>query len=305
MLDIKVVADDLWFPEGPVAMSDGSVIFVEIRREAITRVFPDGRKEIAAQVPGGPNGLAIGPDGAVYVANNGGFAWITLPDGHVTTHGHAPAGYTSGSIQRVDLKTGKVTTLYTECDGHKLNGPNDLVFDNHGGMWVSDPGKVGDGVSDQGQLYYAKADGSMIKRFTPMSTPNGVGLSPDGKKLYVAETLTCRLHVFDVLAPGVLAPPAPEWDRGVMGPLPGKQMFDSLAVEANGNICVGTLRSGGITSFDAKTGASEFYPFPDPMITNICFGGSDMRDAWVTGSETGTLFKCRWPRPGLKLNYNA
>jgi gluconolactonase len=304
-VDIQVVAQDLWFPEGPVALEDGSVLLVEIRRQTLTRVFPDGRTEVVAEIPGGPNGAAIGPDGACYVVNNGGFEFHEQPDGRFVTHGHAPADYNGGSVQRVDLRSGKVETLYTECDGRRLNGPNDLVFDREGGFWFTDPGKVGDGASDQGQLFYAKADGSLIRRFHTMTTPNGVGLSPDQKTLYVAETLTARVHLFEIVAPGQIAPPAAEWDRGVMGPLPGKQMLDSLAVEADGRVCVGTLRHGGITVFSSKSGAWEHIPFPDAMVTNICFGGADMRDAWITGSDGGRLFRCRWPRPGLKLNYNA
>jgi gluconolactonase len=304
-MQFLTVAEGLQFPEGPIAMADGSVLLVEIRRKTLTRILPDGRQEIVAELEGGPNGAAIGPDGAVYVANNGGFEWVKAPDGRITTHGHAPQGYTNGSIQRVDLKSGAVRTLYTECDGRPLRGPNDLVFDRDGGMWFSDPGKVSKEWMHQGHLLYARPDGSLIRRVRdPMVTPNGVGLSPDQKTLFVAETLTSRLYKFQVTAAGQIADSPPRWDQGLFGPLPGKQMLDSLAVEANGNVCVGTLFNGGITVFD-PSGKAEHHPVPDPMVTNICFGGLDMRDAWITGSATGTLFKCRWPRAGLKLNFNA
>ena len=95
------------------------------------------------------------------------------------------------------------------------------------------------------------------------------------------------------------------WTPGtVLGPLPGYQMLDSMAVEAGGKVCCATLVNGGITAFD-PAGGSEHFAFPDPLITNICFGGADMQDAWITASGTGKLYKCRWPRPGLKLNHNA
>jgi hypothetical protein len=90
----------------------------------------------------------------------------------------------------------------------------------------------------------------------------------------------------------------------VIATLPGYQFLDSLAVEAGGKVCVATIFNGGITAFDPD-GSTEHFAFPDIVTTNICFGGADMRDAWVTCSSTGSLFKCRWPRPGLKLNYNA
>jgi gluconolactonase len=304
VLNIETVVGNLQFPEGPVAMADGTVLVVEIRRKTLTRVFPDGRTEIVAEFKGGPNGAAIGPDGAVYICNNGGFDWITAPDGTVSTTGAAPPDYTSGSIDRVDLKTGKVTTLYTECDGRPLRGPNDLVFDQSGGFWFSDPGKGTTEWQHHGHLLYAKADGSMIRRVRDhMVTPNGVGLSPDQKTLYVAETLTGRLYHFAITGEGEISDEA-AWNKGVMGPVRGKQMLDSLKVEADGRICVGTLRSGGITVFD-RSGGMEYIDFPDSMITNICFGGADMRDAWITGSHGGELYKCRWPRPGLKLNFTA
>lgn len=303
-MDYEVVADDLWFPEGPVAMNDGSVLLVEIRRRSLTRVWPDGRKEIVAEFEGGPNGAAIGPDGAVYVANNGGFAWVEGPDGAIGPRG-TPDDYKSGAIDRVDLRTGRVTRLYTECEGRSLRGPNDLVFDRTGGFWFSDPGKTNADSIHWGLLFYARADGSMIRCVRdPMVTPNGVGLSADEKTLFVAETLTSRLFAFDLAGPGELAASDEAIPGKVLGPLPGYQMLDSLAVEADGKVCVGTLRNGGISTFDIAGGV-EHTPFPDSMITNICFGGPDMRDAWITGSHTGKLFKCRWPRPGLKLNYNA
>ncbi|MEQ8486057.1 MAG: SMP-30/gluconolactonase/LRE family protein [Pseudomonadales bacterium] len=305
-MEYQLVTDGLQFPEGPIAMSDGTVLLVEIRRGTLTRVHPDGRQEIVAELGGGPNGAAIGPDGAVYVANNGGFEWIVTPDGSYTTHGAAPSGYVSGSIQRVDLDTGRTTTLYTECDGKPLRGPNDLVFDSDGGFWFSDPGKTSDDTQQHGHLLYARPDGSMIRRVRDrMVTPNGVGLSPDQKRLYVAETLTCRLWEFHVRSPGVIDEPSAAWDEGVFGPLPGKQMLDSIAIEADGRVCVGTLRFGGISVFDTRIGAVEQHVLPDPMVTNICFGGEDMMDAWITGSSTGCLYKCRWTRPGLKLNFNA
>ena len=65
-----------------------------------------------------------------------------------------------------------------------------------------------------------------------------------------------------------------------------------------------TLWNGGVTVFESS-GACDHVPFPDPVTTNICFGGADMQDAWVTCSSTGRLYKVRWPRPGLKLAFNV
>jgi gluconolactonase len=303
-MEIELVASGLKFPEGPVAMADASVLLVEIQRGTLSRVAPDGAISVVAELGGGPNGAAIGPDGAVYVCNNGGFEWHEA--GGLTIPGHKPANYVGGSIQRVDLATGAVTTLYTECDGQALKGPNDLVFDRQGGFWFSDLGKSTRDHKEYGALYYAVPDGSRIVRVRDqLLSPNGVGLSPDERVLYAAETLTGRLWAFDIAAPGVLAPAAASYMPGrVVATLPGYQLVDSLAVEAGGKICVATIINGGITAFDPG-GAIEHFPFPDLIVTNICFGGPDLRTAWITASGTGKLFRARWPRPGLKLNFNA
>src|SRR3954452_3171944 len=129
MPDIRVLATDLEFPEGPVVMPDGSVVLVEIRGKRLTRVWPDGRKEVIAEIPGGPNGAALGPDGKIYICNNGGFRWI--PTGKMIMPGPQPEDYQGGSIQRIDLQSGKLETVVTKCGGHDLRGPNDLVFDRH------------------------------------------------------------------------------------------------------------------------------------------------------------------------------
>ena len=304
-MEMELVADGLGFPEGPIAMADGSVVLVEIRRGTLSRVTPDGRIDVIADLGGGPNGAAIGPDGAAYVCNNGGFEWLDGPGGITAPHGVAK-DYKGGSIQRVELSTGEVTTLYTACDDRDLRGPNDIVFDKSGGFWFTDLGKSNIEWSHHGHLLYARPDGSLIRRVREgMVTPNGVGLSPDGSTVYVAETTTSRVWVFEITGPGEIAQAAGRFTPGrVLGPLPGYQLLDSLAVEAGGKVCVATLVNGGITVFDPDGGA-EHIAFPDPLVTNICFGGADMQDAWVTASGTGKLYKCRWPRPGLKLNFNA
>ncbi|MDE2356775.1 MAG: SMP-30/gluconolactonase/LRE family protein, partial [Alphaproteobacteria bacterium] len=253
---------------------------------------------------GGPNGAAIGPDGAIWVTNNGGSFEFQKVNG-LNIPGPTPASHTGGSIQRVDLTTGKVETVFEACEGRRLVGPNDIVFDKDGGFWFSDHGCSTPEGRKFGGLYYARTDGTTISRARDhLISPNGVGLSPDERVVYLADTQMGRLWAFDVERPGVLAPPAGFAPGRVVCNLPGYQLLDSLAVEAGGKICVATIINGGITAFDPD-GSTEHFAFPDLVTTNICFGGADMRDAWVTCSATGKLFKCRWPRPGLRLNFNA
>jgi gluconolactonase len=281
-------------------------VLVEIRRGTLTRVFPDGKREIVAQLGGGPNGAAVGPDGAMYVCNNGG-AWEWQP-GDIHMPAGPPPDYRGGSIQRVDLRTGKFSTLYDSCDGKPFNSPNDIVFDSTGGFWFTTLGYFDGENRRLGAVYYARPDGSKIIRWRSgangVVSPNGVGLSPDERKLYVADCMMGRLYEFDVPSPGVMEPQSSMAPGRVVSTLPGFQWLDSLAVEASGRICVATLWNGGVTVFE-PSGVYEHVPFPDPVTTNICFGGADMRDAWITCSTTGRLFKVRWPRPGLKLPFNT
>lgn len=304
MLNPRVIASGLAFPEGPVAMPDGSVLLVEIRGQRLTRVWPDGSKDVVADIPGGPNGAAIGPDGQCYICNNGGFGWA-LFRGVWMPH-QAAEDYRGGSIQRVDLRTGAVETLIERCGDHRLNGPNDLVFDKAGGLWFTDLGKRRSRDQDVGAVYYLKPGGHEVEEIIPGMMPtNGIGLSPDEKTLYVAETPTARLWAFSLSAPGVVSPVEPVYrsERGLpITGLGGYQMFDSLAVEAGGNICVATLISGCISVVTPAGDLLEQVPTGDPVTTNIAFGGPQMDTAFITLSGRGELVAMDWPRPGLRLN---
>lgn len=304
-MDIELVAEGLFFPEGPIAMADGSVVLVEIGGQRLTRVRPDGSKETVAEVGGGPNGAAVGPDGAIYVVNNGG-AFKFPDDWESAGRILIPESYDGGYVQRVDPETGEARTLYDHCDGRPLNSPNDIVFDGAGGFWFTCFG-YSDGENRRlGGLYYAKADGSMIKRVrAEQISPNGVGLSPDRKTLYWSDSMLQKLWALDLDGPGQAGAEHGHLAGRVVVTLPGMAWFDSMAIEADGRVCVGTLFDGGVTVVDPATGGYEHIAFPDPITTNICFGGEDMRDAWVTCSSTGKLYKCRWPRPGMKLAFGA
>jgi len=301
---MKIIATGLQFPEGPIAMPDGSILLVEIARETLSRVRPDGKVDVVAKIPGGPNGAAIGPDGRVYVCNNGGFTWVR--EGTTLRPTHQPQEYKNGSIDVVDLKSGKVERMYDTVDGRWLKGPNDLVFDSHGGFYFTDLGKGRARDWDRGFIYYAKADGSLVKEIAgPAVMPNGIGLAPDGKTLYVAETETGRLWAWDILAPGELRKlpwPAPLGARLVCGP-GGLLRFDSIAVTASGNICIAALQSCSIVEISADGSTWKRHGVPDLFVTNLCFGGKDLRTAFVTLSYEGRLAAMTWHEPGLRLNY--
>ncbi len=260
-MKLRDITSGLQFPEGPIALPDGDVLVVEIRRATLTRVAPDGRKTVVANTGGGPNGAALGPDG-------------------------------------------KVEHLYTARDAHPLRGPNDIVFDTAGGFWFTDHGKLRERDRDRTGVYYARADGSLIKEaIFPLDAPTGVGLSPDGTHLYVAETWTGRVWWWELDAPGDIVQTMGFGPGGgsLLAGLPGYQLLDSLAVDGAGNVCVATLVNGGITVIAPNGDVVEHVSTGDPLTTNICFGGPDLRTAFITLSGTGRLVATEWPRPGLRL----
>jgi len=300
----RTIATGLKFPEGPIAMPDGSVILVEVAAGTLTRISPEGAHSIVARLGGGPNGAAIGPDGRCYVCNNGGMNFVERNG--LLLPGLAKPGAQTGWIEAVDLETGTSERLYDDCEGQLLNGPNDIVFDAEGGMWFTDHGKSRRHDRDVGAVYFARADGSEIKCVIPhIEGPNGIGLSPDGERLYVAETPTGRLWVFAVDGPGALGRlegPAP-WLRGDLVANPdGYHMFDSLAVDAQGNISVGSIPNGVATLSPAGE-LLDLVSFPDHYPTNVCFGGHDLMTAYVTLSGIGHLVAVDWPRAGLPLHF--
>jgi gluconolactonase len=305
-LDLQVVADGLGFPEGPIAMADGSLLFVDIKNETLSRLGVDGRIDAVAGIPGGPNGAAIGPDGAAYICNNGGaYTFGPLDLGKVVTVPMPNPNFTGGSIQRVDLTTGQVTLLYDSYKGKRLLAPDDIVFDGSGGFWFTETGIQDDEILRKGSLFYATIDGKVLERVATIPMANGVGLSPDGGTVYVSDTIFGRLWALEIIGPGKVKPgQMPGKPGNVIQTLPEYQWLDSLKVEESGRICVGTIFTGGITVF-SPDGSTEHVDVPDLFTTNLCFGGSDMQDLWITASSTGKIYKTRWPRPGLRLAFNA
>jgi gluconolactonase len=303
MSDFTVLAEGLRFPEGPIAMADGSVVLVEIARGTLSRVT-NGDVSVIANLGGGPNGAAIGPDGRCYVCNNGGFQWIDT--GKQLFPGEEPENYSTGRIEVVDLDSGKVDVLYTHCEGQPLRGPNDIVFDQYGGFWFTDHGKTRARERDRTGVFYAKADGSFIEEVIfPLEAPNGIGLSAAEDELYVAETTTGRVWAYELAAPGKLRGGVGDrldGGRLLQGP-PGYYLFDSLAVDAKGRVCVATIMDGGITILDPNGGEPGHIPLPDRVTTNICFGGDDLATAYITLSSIGQLVAMPWECPGLPLNF--
>jgi gluconolactonase len=305
---VHVLASGLEFPEGPIWMPDRSVLVTEIAAGVLTRVAPDGDVQRIAELGGGSNGAAIGPDGAAYVCNNGGSFSFHRQRELLVFGLVAPPTYSAGSIDRVDLATGEVTKLYEACGEHPLRGPNDIVFDETGGFWFTDHGIRTERSSDRTAVCYARPDGSHIEeKIFPLDSPNGIALSPDGSRLYVAETQVGRIWAFALDGPGSIAADAdgPYHPGRLLCGAPGYRLFDSMAVDGEGWVCQATLIDGGILQVSPDGRRVESIALSDPMITNLCFGGPDLRTAYVTCSGTGHLVAIDWPRPGHRLAFTG
>lgn len=331
--DFTVIASGLGYPEGPVAMADGSIVLVELEAGTLTRIAPDGTRSVIAALGGSPNGVAVGPDGRFYVCNSGGFNFVyfdkgvpsrTKTPGSICLTTDQPLSYKGGSIQWVDGKTGQFGTLYDKFDAGEenkpnilpLKGPDDLVFDGTGGFWFTDWGKSRPRERDITGVFYARADGSGIKEVLfPLNAPNGIALSPDGTRLYVAETYTRRVLCWTLSAPGTLANPRMAGVPDLLTAHPPRQgILDSMKVDVEGNVYVATLlpngnnpaSNGGITVISpagvvldfietAIGNVNEFEPLP----SNLCFGGPDRKTAFITCGGSGRLVSCRMQVAGL------
>lgn len=292
-----IIATGLEFPEGPVCTPDGAVYIVEIRGGRVQKIAPDGTLSVFARPGGGPNGAARGPDGALYVTNNGGFAW----------HEGVPIGpapdYETGRIERIDAQ-GNVRWLYTTCDGVQLSAPNDLVFDAGGNFYFTDPVHRDPHLREslqvpttrQGSVYYATPDGKYIRRVvTPLQHPNGIGLTPDGKTLLVAETFAASLCAFPIRAAGELG------ERRPFAALPAGYYPDGLCLDEEGYVLVCGVLGGGIMVFDPNGQQIDLIPCADRMVTNVAFGGANGSTLFATESGLGRVVAREWPRRGLAL----
>jgi gluconolactonase len=306
-IGFEVLGTGLGFTEGPVVAEDGTVYCVDIDGGRVLHLT-GGQATAVAKPGGGPNGMAAHTARTALVANNGGFLWtevrgVRIPIDH-PTHTNEPPGFRGGWIERVDLVSGDVTVLHRECDGRPLRGPNDLVIDEAGGVWFTDHGKGRRASVDRGGLYYIPPGGDrVIEKAFPLLGPNGVGLAPDGRRVYVAETHTGRLWAWDLAAPGDIrpAPGSLAVRHGGVCLVATPYSFDSLAVEADGRIAIGAI-GDGVVVVTPDGNELDVFPIPGDTTTNIAFGGADMRRAIITLSRSGRVVETIWPRPGLPLN---
>lgn len=277
-----VVATGLQFPEGPAFDRAGNLYVVEIAAGQVARIAAGGAVSVFAKTGGGPNGSAFGPDGSLYITNNGGFA----------REGREP-----GRLERI-TPDGRVAVLLTEIDGQPLHSPNDLAFDAHGNIYFTDPVAGERGVQDAppGSVCFTDRRGTARRLHTGLAFPNGIGVSGDGRTLIVCESVTGRLHAFPIHEPGVLGEPR------LFAALPEGAIPDGFAFDEAGNVLCCGFRSGGIHVYPPAGGERlASLEFEDRGVTNVCFGGPDFRTLFVTESRMGRVVSVEWERPGMRL----
>ena len=298
MTNIRCVTDGLAFPESPIACYDGSVIVSEMAAGRLTRIRPDGTHEVVAETGGGPNGVARLPDGRLAVCQNGGSRFGIGPwpydfDGCALLF--RPVGPADDpvtpQIQLVDTD-GRVSTLATEFttrtgQRHPLVRPSDICVDAHGGFYITDGGTVYGRTRSVTGLLYGTLDGEIREVVYPLEMPNGVALSPDGGKVYVAETRTRRIWEFELESAGVVGR-----GRGLAtvpcgGPL-NVGGADGLCVDHGGRILVATLGTGGVSVFSPSGDLLGTIPADDPMTTNMTLS-EDGNALYMTLASSGRL----------------
>ncbi len=261
------------YPEGPMVAPDGTLYFSESRGTKVHRRASD-EFDLFYDGPEGCNGLAWGPDGNVYACGGAGAVILKI----------TPSGEASVFVDKVD--------------GAPLNAPNDLAFDSHGNLFFTNPLGLGaDGeTSAVASLVRVRPDGSAAVVATDAQYPNGVGVSPDGRWLYVNDLLGKSR---------VLRYPLDEnGDLGEMETMIefGRGMPDGLAVAASGNIYVCLNLSAKIVKLSPSGEVLGEIEFPRGSgVTNACFGGADMKTLYVTLGNKGTVYGVPIDEPGMKL----
>ncbi len=283
---LELVKTGLGFPtEGPIARPDGSIYFTELRQNRVWHLNPQGEIRIVRENSGGANGLTVDASGNVLAAESG-----------------------SKRVTRMDSR-GQITVVAEATgSGQPFNGPNDLIADSRGGIYLTDPGSAPSATQKTGNVYHIRPDGKVVLVTNQIVRPNGVTLTLDGKRLLVDDTRGGNtIFAFDVAADGTATNIRPFAElRGI--PAGESSMADGMAVDGDGRIYVTSIT--GIQVFNANGGHLGTIPLHQPQ--SLVFAGSDKRTLYITapspdspktGDRIGAIYRlqmlARGPdRPG-------
>jgi gluconolactonase len=250
--------------EGPAVDRAGNVYAVSFsKKNTIGRVTPEGKGEVFLEMPGASlaNGIRIGKDGMLYVAD-----------------------YTGHNILKIDPATRQVSVFAHEP---KMNQPNDLAMSKDGTLWASDP----DWKNGTGQLWRIGTDGKVTRVAEGMGTTNGIDLSPDGRYLYVNESVQRKVWRFRVMGDGTLA------GKQLLVEFPDFAM-DGMRVDRQGNLFISRHGKGTVAMVSPAGKVLREIDTLGAKPSNVAFGGVDGKTIYVTEMEKGRLVKFRVPAAG-------
>lgn len=252
--------------EGPAVDRDGFVYAVNYAsQQTIGRVSPDGKPELFVTLPGTSvgNGLRFDPKGNLYVAD-----------------------YVRHNVLKIDPKT-RVVSVYAHQP--MMNQPNDLAITKDGVLYASDP----NWANNTGQLWRIDRDGTTHNVAADMGTTNGIDVSPDGKTLYVNESVQRNVWAFRITESGDLA------DKRLLKQFPDHG-FDGMRCDVDGNLYITRYGKGTVAVLSPAGEIVRDVDVLGARPSNICFGGPDGRTAYVTEVEHQRLVQFRTDRPGLE-----
>jgi len=252
--------------------------------KSITKFSLDGKNSVWAET-GAPNGHKVLADGT-----------------------HLVCDASQHAVLRLSADGKPLDPASKECDGKPLRGPNDLSLDTpHGGFYFSDPG--GSGLMNLiGTIHYVDQQGKTHLLDGGLAFPNGIVLTPDGKKLYLGESQKNRVLVYEVTAPGKIG------ERKVFAELPAKKADsvqidnqpDGMCLDAAGNLYVAHYGMKQVQVLDPSGKLIRQYDGGNVTTSNVAFGGPNMNQLFITGgigpeAGEGGLFRIDLGVKGLAI----
>ncbi len=252
--------------EGPACDAQGNIYVVNFaRQQTIGKVTPDGKATVFVELPGKSvgNGIRFDRSGAMFVAD-----------------------YVGHNVLRIDPPT-RAITVFAHND--EMNQPNDLAMMADGTLYASDP----KWKNDTGQVWRIDKNGTAKRVAENMGTSNGLDASPDGKTLYVNESVQRNVWAFTIASDGSLT------DKRLLKKF-DDHGFDGMRCDVDGNLYITRHGKGTVVKLSPKGEVLKEIDVLGPMPSNICFGGADGRTAYVTEVKRRRLVQFRVDRPGLE-----